>query len=54
MVELPEDFVDRYPHNMSGGQRQRISIARALSGAGDSGLRRGNLCTGRFRTGVRH
>lgn len=31
MVELPEDFVDRYPHNMSGGQRQRISIARALS-----------------------
>ena len=31
MVELPEEFVDRYPHNMSGGQRQRISIARALS-----------------------
>ena len=31
MVELPEDFIDRYPHNMSGGQRQRISIARALS-----------------------
>ncbi len=31
MVELPGDFVDRYPHNMSGGQRQRISIARALS-----------------------
>ena len=30
MVELPEDFTDRYPHNMSGGQRQRISIARAL------------------------
>ena len=30
MVELPEDFVDRYPHNMSGGQRQRIGIARAL------------------------
>lgn len=28
---FPEDFVDRYPHNMSGGQRQRISIARALS-----------------------
>ena len=27
MVELPGDFVDRYPHNMSGGQRQRISIA---------------------------
>lgn len=31
MVELPPEFVDRYPHNMSGGQRQRISIARALS-----------------------
>ena len=31
MVELPEDFTDRYPHNLSGGQRQRISIARALS-----------------------
>lgn len=30
MVELPEDFTDRYPHNMSGGQRQRISIARAI------------------------
>lgn len=22
MVELPGDFVDRYPHNMSGGQRR--------------------------------
>ncbi len=31
MVELPEEFMDRYPHNMSGGQRQRIGIARALS-----------------------
>lgn len=31
MVELPEDFMYRYPHNMSGGQRQRVSIARALS-----------------------
>jgi oligopeptide/dipeptide ABC transporter ATP-binding protein len=31
MVELPEEFVDRYPHNMSGGQQQRVSIARALS-----------------------
>ncbi len=26
MVELPEEFVDRYPHNMSGGQRQRIAL----------------------------
>lgn len=30
-VELPEDFADRYPHNMSGGQRQRIAIARAIA-----------------------
>lgn len=31
MVELPEDFEDRYPDNMSGGQRQRIAIARAIA-----------------------
>ncbi len=31
MVDLPADFVDRYPHNMSGGQRQRVAIARALA-----------------------
>ena len=30
-VDLPEDFADRYPHNMSGGQRQRVAIARALA-----------------------
>ena len=30
MVELPEDFLYRYPHSMSGGQRQRLGIARAL------------------------
>lgn len=29
-VELPADFVNRFPANMSGGQRQRIAIARAL------------------------
>ena len=31
LVELPEEFADRYPHNMSGGQRQRVAIARALA-----------------------
>ncbi len=31
MVELPEDFAGRYPHNMSGGQRQRVAIARAIA-----------------------
>lgn len=31
MVELPEEFIYRYPHSMSGGQRQRVGIARAIS-----------------------
>ena len=31
MVELPEEFMDRYPHSLSGGQRQRVAIARALA-----------------------
>jgi len=30
-VGLPEDSVDRFPHQFSGGQRQRIAIARALA-----------------------
>jgi ABC-type dipeptide/oligopeptide/nickel transport system ATPase subunit len=29
-VALPEDAIDRYPHEFSGGQRQRVAIARAL------------------------
>jgi peptide/nickel transport system ATP-binding protein len=29
-VELPADYLDRYPAELSGGQRQRIAIARAL------------------------
>ena len=31
LVELPEEFSDRYVNNMSGGQRQRVAIARALA-----------------------
>lgn len=30
-VNLPRDYMDRYPNEFSGGQRQRIGIARALS-----------------------
>lgn len=30
-VGLPEDAMNRYPHEFSGGQRQRIVIARALA-----------------------
>ncbi len=30
-VDLPEDAINRYPHEFSGGQRQRICIARALA-----------------------
>ena len=30
MVNLPKEYLDRYPHEFSGGQRQRICIARAL------------------------
>ena len=27
----PENFANRYPHEISGGQRQRVNIARALA-----------------------
>ena len=30
-VELPEDSINRFPHEFSGGQRQRIGIARAIA-----------------------
>ncbi len=29
-VGLPQNFINRYPHEFSGGQRQRVGIARAL------------------------
>ncbi|MBS3821086.1 MAG: betaine/proline/choline family ABC transporter ATP-binding protein [Planctomycetes bacterium] len=31
MVDLPGDFVDRYPDELSGGQQQRVGVARALA-----------------------
>lgn len=31
LVELPEDFLDRYPSELSGGQQQRIGVIRALA-----------------------
>jgi oligopeptide/dipeptide ABC transporter ATP-binding protein len=30
-VGLPENSVDRFPHEFSGGQRQRVGIARAIA-----------------------
>ncbi|WP_029695376.1 ABC transporter ATP-binding protein [Lacrimispora indolis] len=30
-VNLPQEYMERYPNEFSGGQRQRIGIARALS-----------------------
>jgi osmoprotectant transport system ATP-binding protein len=31
LVDIPLDFIDRYPHQLSGGQRQRVGLARALA-----------------------
>lgn len=31
LMQLPREFMDRYPPNLSGGQRQRAAIARALA-----------------------
>lgn len=31
MVELSEEFLDRYPSELSGGQQQRIGVIRALA-----------------------
>lgn len=31
VVELPLDFLNRYPHMLSGGQKQRVGIARAIA-----------------------
>ncbi|MFD1360893.1 betaine/proline/choline family ABC transporter ATP-binding protein [Lentibacillus salinarum] len=31
LVDMPEDYLDRYPHELSGGQQQRIGVLRALA-----------------------
>lgn len=31
LVELPKDYLDRYPSELSGGQQQRIGVIRALA-----------------------
>src|SRR5512146_171015 len=31
LVDLPADFLNRYPDQLSGGQRQRVGLARALA-----------------------
>ena len=31
LVDLPEDYLDRYPAELSGGQQQRIGVVRALA-----------------------
>jgi oligopeptide transport system ATP-binding protein len=30
VVDLPREFMDKYPNELSGGQKQRVGIARAL------------------------
>src|SRR5699024_4523517 len=31
LVNLPEEYLEKYPHELSGGQQQRIGVLRALA-----------------------
>lgn len=31
LVDMPKDYLNRYPHELSGGQQQRIGVLRALA-----------------------
>ncbi|WP_085524194.1 betaine/proline/choline family ABC transporter ATP-binding protein [Tuberibacillus sp. Marseille-P3662] len=31
LVDMPSDYLNRYPHELSGGQQQRIGVLRALA-----------------------
>jgi len=31
LVDLPQDFSQRFPHQLSGGQQQRVGLARAMA-----------------------
>lgn len=35
LVDIPEEFLDRYPSQLSGGQQQRIGVVRALAAEQD-------------------
>ncbi|MGM2827303.1 ATP-binding cassette domain-containing protein, partial [Bacillus cereus group sp. Bce006] len=35
LVDLPVEYLDRYPAELSGGQQQRIGVVRALAAEQD-------------------